>query len=96
MIICRYSRLNSFLDPFILFPPQDSPDPLNKSCLFMRNKAKVSSSIRAVEEDEDFDITVAGKVDDTSIAIGHELCECRAAISCNFELIVLLQKIGVQ
>lgn len=54
----------------------------------MRNKAKVSSSIRAVEEDEDFDITVAGKVDDTSIAIGHELCECRAAISCNFELIV--------
>ena len=62
---------SSLLDPLVLLPPQDGPDPVHKAPLVMGDEAKVGPLVAAVEEDEDLDVGASGKVDHPGVPVRH-------------------------
>jgi len=52
------------------------PDTVNKTCLVVWNKSKVSFLLARVEQDQDFDVTVTSKMYTTSKTRAHNFGQC--------------------
>ena len=63
--------LSSLLNPFVLFPPQDGPDPVHEAPLVVGDEAQVGPLVAAVQKDEDLDVRAPSEVDNTRVPVGH-------------------------